>query len=354
MKTLELYPKNKTHFKKLVEFAKQILEICHKNKIHPVIYGSFAHFYYTKDKNMEINDIDLIIPKKEFPKLIKAIKKNKVNSKLQRYSPQDVSFFMLKKGNLKIEVDEVGKGYKTLNEAALSKNIFEKIDFYGIPARIITLKQLEEIYAVAYNRSREDKAKIMKKINAFEKFLGRKINNPLRMKIKKNKNLSKAEKELINKNRIKEFNDPKDFSKDYEPETLWFFLKNNGKVVALGGLRPITASYLGKTYKLGGICSIISIVKGKGYGSYLMSFMIDHSRKTGKTILGFTGKTEFFRKADLGTKKNFIRRFIYKNPKTGEKVIDNDGDGFYYEGKDKFISKVLSGKKPVYINVLHW
>jgi len=178
----------------------------------------------------------------------------------------------------------------------------------------------------------------------------------MRLEIKKNKNISNAEKALINKNRAKEFGkgEIKDFKKDYEPETLWFFVKEKGKVVALGGLRPITIKYLGKTYKIGGICSIISIVKGKGYGKILMSFMIDYSRKTGKTILGFTGKTEFFRKAYLGTKKDFIKRFIYKNPKTGEEIIDNDGDGIYYEGKDKIISKILSGKKPVYINVLHW
>ena len=34
--------------------------------------------------------------------------------------------------------------------------------------------------------------------------------------------------------------------------------------------------------------------------------------------------------------------------------IDDDGDGIYFEGKDKFISKVLSTKGIVYINILHW
>jgi hypothetical protein len=346
-----IFPKNKEYFKKLIPFAQRVISICQENGIQPVIYGSLAHFYYTKDKNMKVNDLDILIPEKDFPKMMKLLRKNKIKF---GYFPEYDSDLNVTKGKLKIEIDKVGTGYKTLKEHSVSKNIFNKIDFYGIEAKMITLKQLEEIYAVAYNRSREDKAKIMKKIKHLEKFLGRKINNPIKIEIKKNKNLSKSEKDLINKNRIKEFNDPKDFKRDYEPETLWFFLKNKNKVVALGGLRPITVSYLGKTYKLGGICSIISIIKGKGYGKFLMSSLVDYSRTTGKTILGFTGKTKFFKKAYLETKKNFIRRFIYKNPKSGEEIIDNDGDGIYYEGKDKFISKVLSGKKPVYINVLHW
>ena len=134
---------------------------------------------------------------------------------------------------------------------------------------------------------------------------------------------------------------------------MWFFLKDNGKIVALGGLRPIKLEYLGKRYSIGGICSFISLVRMKGYGKILVSFMKNYSYKTGMTILGFTLKTEFFGKAGLETEKNFIRRFIYVK-KNGEKVYDNEGDGIYYEGKDKIISKILKGKKPVYIEVLHW
>ena len=62
------HPKNKQHFKELIPFAKQIINICKNNKITPVIYGSFAHFYHTKDKNMKVNDIDILIQKKDFPK----------------------------------------------------------------------------------------------------------------------------------------------------------------------------------------------------------------------------------------------------------------------------------------------
>src|SRR3989344_1534259 len=178
----------------------------------------------------------------------------------------------------------------------------------------------------------------------------------IKVKIEKNKNLRELEKNIINKNRIKEFGRGAimDFKRDYEPDTEWFFVGDEGKVVALGGLRPITIDYLGKKYKIMGICSIISIIKGKGHGKILIKSMIGHLRKKGKTGLGFTVETKFFGKAGLKTKKGFIKRFRYKNPKTGKIEIDNEGDGIYYDGKDNFIKKVLSSKSLVYIDIPFW
>lgn len=176
------------------------------------------------------------------------------------------------------------------------------------------------------------------------------------VEITKNKNLTKSQKALINKARVSEWgkDEKNNFSKDYEPETLWFFVKKSNRVVSLGGIRPIKIKFKDKIYSVGGICSTISVEKKKGYGKILVKSMINYSKKTGKTILGFTGQTKFFEKSGLKTKKDFIKRFIYINPKTKEKIYDDDGDGIYYEGKDKLISKILKTKSPVYINDLHW
>jgi hypothetical protein len=119
-------------------------------------------------------------------------------------------------------------------------------------------------------------------------------------------------------------------------------------------LRPISIVYLGVKYNIFGVCSILSIKKGKGYGRILISSMIKYAKKTGKTLLGFTLKAGFFKKAGLKIKKNFVKRFIYKNPKTGKEIIDDDGDGLYLNGKDNFIKKVLSNKSKVYIDILYW
>jgi len=71
MKKINTLPKNKEYFKKLIPFAKEIISICKENKIDPIIYGSFAHFYHTKDKTMNVNDIDIIVPKKDLKKIVR-------------------------------------------------------------------------------------------------------------------------------------------------------------------------------------------------------------------------------------------------------------------------------------------
>lgn len=178
----------------------------------------------------------------------------------------------------------------------------------------------------------------------------------IKIEIKKVKNLTKSEMELMNKARVREFgkNQVKNWKKDYPLSTDVFFVKDNKQIVSFGLLRQIKINYLGKNYNILGICSIISIKKGKGYGKVLMKSMVDYLKKKGKTGLGFTLKTEFFKKAGLITKENFIKRFRYKNPVTLKVEIDNEGDGIYYEGKDNFIHRVLVTKSIVYIDIPHW
>ena len=53
----KIYPKNRELFQELIPFAKEILLICEKNGIPTVIYGSFSHFYHTRDEEMKVNDV---------------------------------------------------------------------------------------------------------------------------------------------------------------------------------------------------------------------------------------------------------------------------------------------------------
>jgi predicted GNAT family N-acyltransferase len=177
----------------------------------------------------------------------------------------------------------------------------------------------------------------------------------LKVEIVKSKDLNKKDKHTLEELRVKEFGEEnrKDFKKDYEPDTLWVMIKKKDKIVSFGGIRPIKLKYQGKFYHIGGMCSTISVIKKKGYGKIMVNVMKDYSEETGKTILGFTNQTKFFEKAGLGTKKKFIKRFIWIKS-NGEKIYDNDGDGIYYEGKDKLISKMLKNKFPAYIFVEFW
>ena len=165
MKT-NIYPANKEHFEKLIPFAQEIISFCKENKINPIIYGSFAHFYYTKDKTLNVNDIDLLIPKREFPKIRKEIKK-----KIKAEIILDGGTIIIKKGNLIIELDSSEE--KELK--ALQKNLIQ-IDFYGTEIKLIGLKDLENIYPLAFNESNRNKGKVLEKIVSLERFLGKRIN----------------------------------------------------------------------------------------------------------------------------------------------------------------------------------
>jgi len=178
----------------------------------------------------------------------------------------------------------------------------------------------------------------------------------IEVEIRKIKEMSNYEKGIINRFRVKKWGEKqrKDVEKDYPKDTVFFYLKDNGKIVAITGLIPVRIFYLGVKYNILGICSGISIPEGKGYGRIMVACIISYLKKKKKSAIGFTGKTDTYTHIGFNSEKNFIRRFVYVHQKTGERIIDNDGDGVYYEGPDKFISTVLSTKGIVEIPLLHW
>src|SRR3989344_783686 len=114
------YPKNKKQFLELKIFASEILEICDKIKVKPILYGSFMIFQYTKNKNLKVNDIDFYIREKDFEKLSKALKNKKINFEY----PKKWHTLQASKGKLKIEFDSIDFWNKAKKE-------FIEIDFGG-------------------------------------------------------------------------------------------------------------------------------------------------------------------------------------------------------------------------------
>ena len=84
--------------------------------------------------------------------------------------------------------------------------------------------------------------------------------------------------------------------------------------------------------------------------------MIKYLKEKKKTGIGFTGDRVmgFYKKCGLKTKSKLCNRFFYDygNPKTNKQ--ESKWGGFYYEGKDKFISKLLKTKSKVNIPCEHW
>ncbi len=178
-----MLPKNKEHFKKLVPFAQKIILLLKNAGIEPVIHGSFAHFYHTKDKNIAVNDIDLLIPKKKARTLIKLLKKEGIKFKA---FPGGYSL-IIKKGKLTVETDPFEDTYIDLKKKPFPKN-FDKIDFYGIKVKIMRLGILENFYEVALAQSDKTRKKVERRIRSLENFFGRKLSwRKFQTPIKKNK-----------------------------------------------------------------------------------------------------------------------------------------------------------------------
>jgi len=180
----------------------------------------------------------------------------------------------------------------------------------------------------------------------------------MKIEIKKNTELTKKEEDLMNKNKKKEWPKSyriKNFKKEY-PNSVFFFVKENNKIIAFGTLRNLTLEYKRKKYKIFGICNIFTIKRRQGYGKVVISVIIDYAKKYKKTALGFCSpKTSgFYAKAGLKIGKNLILKVVYKDPKTGELKPEYNADGLYYEGKDKLVSKLIKGKVPAYTDLFDW
>ena len=178
------------------------------------------------------------------------------------------------------------------------------------------------------------------------------------IEIKKSIELSEKEKNLINKHRVIEFDEEAriDFSKKDNKESKFFLVKSIGKIVAFGMLTPISIVYQNKKYNILGFGSGIAIKKGKGYGRLLMALRIAYTKSKNKTGIGFCGRHNLkrFEAYGMKTKKDYIKRFIYRNPRTLEESKDPDGDMIYTEGPDKLVTRMLKTKSIAYCNKPHW
>ena len=180
----------------------------------------------------------------------------------------------------------------------------------------------------------------------------------MEIEIKTIQSLSEKEMKLMNIWMEKEFGKKyvRDFKKYYpSKEAKCFFIRKNSEIIAFGIISPVVANYLGEKYNLFGMGDLLTIYRSKGYGRILIEAIIGYLKKTGKTGLGFCARknTPFYKKMGLETKKDFMKRFRYRNPKTGKVSPIENGDGVFYEG-DKFIQKILETDEIVYLDTKLW
>jgi hypothetical protein len=132
---LERFPKNKDKFVRLIEFLKEILDICDGLGIPPVLDGSLAVFAYTEDQEMNVNDVDLACFETEFPKLINALDNRGIDYKLKEWH-----VLQILKSDLKIEMDSIEYWFKDL------PIICETLEIDNYKLDMLSLNSLKEFY----------------------------------------------------------------------------------------------------------------------------------------------------------------------------------------------------------------
>ena len=156
---ITLYPKNKSHYIKLIRFLKKLLSELHKHDIEPVLYGSLACFFHSKDKDLKVNDIDFYVSEKSLPKIGRILKKLRISHKyskkwhvLEAYS-----------NNLKIDFDSMDFWSKNI-----PKN-YVYFEFSGLKVKSLDLKTLTKIYKKAYDEAHSKKEHYLYKLNLLKK-----------------------------------------------------------------------------------------------------------------------------------------------------------------------------------------
>jgi len=144
MFTLQGYPKNKEKYSRLLDFFKEILDLCHGLNIDPILDGSLAVFAYTRDPEMNVNDVDLTSAESEFPKVIHALEVKGISYKLREWH-----VLQILKDDLKVELGSLEYWYKDLPLECETLHL----DEYRV--KVLSRRSLTEFY----KRGMEDRAK---------------------------------------------------------------------------------------------------------------------------------------------------------------------------------------------------
>lgn len=177
----------------------------------------------------------------------------------------------------------------------------------------------------------------------------------------KGKELTKADLSVINSLRRLEFNskspvDPAPENDDWVKD--YFLLKNvAGELLAFGRLHQVEVEFQGKPYSILGIATIVSAIKGKGYGKRLMLGIKEFATTQEKTAIGFCNPTNtpFYEKCGYRILVDGVKQFAYRES-DGNLVFDGrPGDVLYLDGKDELMAEVLDNPQElVYMSRKHW
>ena len=140
---LNTFPKNKEHFSKLLELCEEIINVCEQLGVEPVLSAGLAVFAYTKDQEMEVNDIDLSCSESDFPKIREALEARGIKCKVTGWHVLQV-----RRNNLKVEFDSREYWMKDLSEN------YEVLKVGNLQLKVVSLDNLKELYRKGLENTR--------------------------------------------------------------------------------------------------------------------------------------------------------------------------------------------------------
>ena len=145
--------------KSLIKFGQEIVNILDSLEIEPILYGSLAYRYYSKDKKTKVNDVDMLVREKYFEEIQRELRKRKIKS---RYS-RKWHVLQIFNGKLLVELDSVDFWQKGRVEVG------KKVNIEGLKVKVISLGGLRKIYRKSVKECTKNPKDYKKKLEGLEK-----------------------------------------------------------------------------------------------------------------------------------------------------------------------------------------
>lgn len=144
-------PRNKEHFSRLLAFCSEINAVCANLGMEPVLTGSLAVFAYTRDGEMEVNDIDLACSEQEFSRLGRALEAQGIAHEIMPWH-----VLQARRDDLKVEFDSMEHWMAGLPQD------YDTLVIGGLNFNVVGLASLRELYrrgleATATNEAEQTK-----------------------------------------------------------------------------------------------------------------------------------------------------------------------------------------------------
>lgn len=158
MITLQGLPRNKERFTRLVEFLDEVIRTCNGINISPVVEASLAVFAYTNNSELEVNDIDMLIPEQTFPSIIARLAQSGIKTELKAWHVLRVL-----KDDLKLEFDSLE--YWPSQWGVGVQESYEKFKLINLELSIIDLPSLIRTYEVGVHQPNSPHEKYQYKLS---------------------------------------------------------------------------------------------------------------------------------------------------------------------------------------------